>query len=138
MKNKKPSRISLKEAFNNPGTVHRLIENDFKSAKYSKQERNAFLESIKSYSSFGEGIYRSAKLSEIVEQIGQLIESAEVFTLRETQDSFDQISVNKDLKELKTDFKLFQKTCSELNQLQQRAESLYEGMGHKIGKYYEI
>lgn len=113
----------------------RIFENDI---SYSKEERKAFLESLKQYGNFKNEIYRSKKLKEISQQIGQIIEASEAFTLKETDGWFDNISVNKDLKELKGDYKLFERTCSEMTQLQQRLESLYESIGTKLGKYYDV
>ena len=107
--------------------------------KYSKEERNAFLESMREYSSYKNEIYRSKKLKEISKQIGALIEGAETFTLKETEDGwFDNMTINRDLKELKNDYKLFEKTCNEMTQLQQRLESLYENIGTRLGRYYEV
>jgi hypothetical protein len=105
---------------------------------YTKEEKQAFLESLRQFSSFKNEIYRSKRLGEISTQLGQMIESAEAFTLRETQDMFDNISVNRDLKSIKDDYKLFNKTCTELTQLQQRLEGLYENIGTKLGRYYDI
>ena len=105
---------------------------------YSKEERNAFLESVKQYGNFKNEIYSSKRLKEISQQIGQMIEAAGSFTLSETQDWFDDVSVSRDLKELTTDYKIFEKTCNEITTLQQRLESIYENIGHKLGKYYEV
>lgn len=127
-----------------------LLETDL---KYSKDERKAFLESIKNFDQFKKEIFResgivnektgrpvpfSQRLKEINEQLGQIIESTEAFTLQETDGWFDKVSVSRDLKELKTDYKIFEKTCQEMAGLQQRMESIYENIGHKLGKYYEI
>lgn len=112
-----------------------LLESDL---KYSKEERNAFLESLKQFSQFKNEIYRSKRLGEISAQLGQMIESVEAFTLRETQDTFDNVSVNRDMKVIKDDYKLFNKTCTELTQLQQRLEGLYENIGIKLGRYYDL
>lgn len=112
-----------------------LLENEI---TYSKEERNAFLESLKQYASFKNEVYRSKKLKEISQQLGQIIESCEGFTLKETDGWFDGISVNRDLKELKNDYKIFEKTAQEITILQQRLESVYENMGSKLGKYYEL
>jgi len=112
-----------------------IFENEL---SYSKEEKKAFLESLKKFSTFKSEIYRSKRLKEISAQLGQMIESAEAFTLRETQDMFDNISVNRDLKSIKDDYKLFNKTCAELTQLQQRLEGLYENIGTKLGRYYDI
>ena len=112
-----------------------LLENEL---AYSKEERGAFLESLKQFGSFKNEIYRSKTLREISQRLGELIESAEGFTLQETQDNFDKISVTRDLKEIKNDYNLFDKTCSEMHVLQQRLESVYENIGTKLGKYYDI
>jgi hypothetical protein len=42
------------------------------------------------------------------------------------------------MNEVASSVKLFEKTARELSSLQQRLESVYEDMGHKLGKYYEI
>lgn len=112
-----------------------LLENEL---KYSKEERDAFLESLKRFSSFKNEVYRSKTLREISQQLGELIESAEGFTLQETQDNFDKISVSRDLKEIKNDYNMFAKTCNEITTLQQRLEAVYENIGQKLGRYYDI
>ena len=113
-----------------------LLENEL---KYTKEERNSFLQSLKEYSRYKNEIYRSKKLKEISKHIGQLIENAETFTLKETEDGwFDNVTISRDLKELKNDYKLFEKTCNEITQLQQRLEGLYENMGMRLGRYYEL
>lgn len=116
-------------------TKRYIFENEL---SYSKEEKSAFLESLKQFGQFKNEIYRSKRLGEISQQLGQMVESAEAFTLKETQDMFDNISVNRDLKSIKDDYKLFSKTCSELTQLQQRLEGLYENIGTKLGRYYDI
>lgn len=106
--------------------------------RLSKDERRAFLESMKKFSQYKNEIYRSKRLKEIASELGQLIESAEAFTLQEAGEDFDKISLNKDLKEIKTDYKLFEKTCHELHGLQQRLEAVYENIGIKLGRYYDL
>ena len=112
-----------------------IFENEL---SYTKEERRAFVESLKQFSQFKNEIYRSKRLGEISEQLGQMIESAEAFTLKETEGMFDGISVGRDIKSIKDDYKLFNKTCSELTQLQQRLEGLYENIGTKLGRYYDL
>lgn len=113
-----------------------LLESEI---KYSKEERNAFLESLRTYGNFKNEIYRSKKLREISKQIGQMIESAETFTLKETEDGwFDNVTISRDIKELKNDYKLFEKTAKEMTVLQQRLEGLYENIGQRLGRYYDV
>ena len=112
-----------------------LLENDI---PYSKEERKAFMENLRKFGDYKNEIYRSKRLKEISQEIGRMIESAEAFTLKETDGWFDNVSVGRDLKELKNDYGLFEKTCHEMTQLQQRLESIYENIGTKLGKYYEL
>lgn len=112
-----------------------LLENEL---AYSKEERGAFLESLKQFGSFKNEIYRSKTLREISQRLGELIESAEGFTLQETQDNFDKISVKRDTDEMKKDYQIFAKTCNEITTLQQRLEAVYENIGQKLGRYYDI
>jgi len=125
-----------------------LLESDM---KYTKEERGAFLESLRELETFKKEIFResgvmnektgqpipfSKRLKEISEKIGQIVQATEAFTLQETENNFDKIAVNRDLKELKTDYGIFEKTCNEMSGLQHRMESVYENMQYKMSKYY--
>lgn len=107
--------------------------------EYSKEERGAFLEAVKQFSSMKNEIYRSKKLREIAKQLESLIENAEVFTVKENEDEwFDNITVSRDMKRLKESCKVFTKTAEEVSKLQQRLEACYEDIGTGLSRYYEI
>lgn len=106
--------------------------------KFTKAERNAFLESVRQFQNYKQHIYRSGQLKEISSNIGRLIEAAEGFTMNETDGWFDNITVGRDTKRLKDSYKLFEKTCMEITQLQQRLESCYEDIGNGLSKYYDV
>ena len=106
--------------------------------KFTKAERNAFLESVRQFQNYKQHIYRSGQLKEISSNIGRLIEAAEGFTMNETDGWFDNITVGRDTKRLKESYKLFEKTCMEITQLQQRLESCYEDIGNGLSKYYDV
>jgi len=113
-----------------------LLENEI---SYTREEKQAFLERLRTFSSFKNEIYRSKKLKEISNSISELVEAAEGFTINETQDGwFDNITVNRDLKRLKESCKVFQKTANEIHNLQQRLESCYEDMAAGLSRYYDI
>jgi hypothetical protein len=112
-----------------------LLENEI---AYSKEERNAFLESVKQFTAYKNDIYRSNNLREITQQIGNLISAAEGFTIKETDGWFDNITTNRDIKRLKESYKVFEQTSKELTQLQQRLESCYEDIGSGLARYYDV
>ena len=98
----------------------------------------AFLESVRNYSGYGQSIYREGNLKEIAEVLSTIAEQASVHTLQETGDEFDQITVNRNMKELQGYSNQFHKFANEAQILQQRIESLYEDMGTILNRYYEI
>ena len=63
---------------------------------------------------------------------------AKSHTLSETEDWFDKITVNRNMKELTGLSNQFGKISSEAKTLQQRMGALYEDMGNILGRYYSI
>jgi hypothetical protein len=63
---------------------------------------------------------------------------ASKLALQETDDWFDGVTVKRDMKEVAKSTQLFEKAAKELSTLQQRLESVFEDIGHKLGKYYDI
>lgn len=113
-------------------------QEDKNEIELTDEIKQKFFEAVKSFNKYGESIYRESKLKDAMEEICEIGKLAEKVTLSETGDWFDSISVQKDMKNLNEDIKLFEKTCNEVNQLQQRLESCFESIGHKLNKYYDI
>ena len=105
---------------------------------FTPKQKKSFLEAISKFNEYGMSIYGTDKLKEAVKQITELIGTASSLTIKETEDWFDNVSVKRDMKALGESVKLFEKTANEMVGMQQRMESLYEDMGYKLGKYYEI
>jgi hypothetical protein len=138
----------LKESFekgkvySNPFHTPFVKENDNdrreESSEMSNEQKQAFLEAVKSYKTFGESIYRKEGLSKVYESIRNLVESAGKNMVKETEGSFDGITVSRHVKRMNESFKVFEKTLREVGTLQQRLESSYDEIGETLGKYYEI
>lgn len=107
-------------------------------AKKTTNEKAAFLQEIKRFNEYGSVIYRTEDLTRTGQAISELVNKAEAITLQETQDWFDEITVKRNLKTLREGNKQFGQTIKEIVKLQQRLESLYEEMGHNLGRYYEL
>jgi len=67
-----------------------------------------------------------------------LVEIAGKNMVKETEGSFDGITVGRHVKRMNESFKVFEKTLKEVGTLQQRLESTYDEIGEVLGKYYEI
>jgi len=97
-----------------------------------------FMGEVSNFNSFGSEIYREGNLRELAERLSKLAMTAKQHTLQETEDWFDKITVNRNMKELTSLSNQFKKVATEAQGLQERMGGLYEDMGHILGRYYEI
>ena len=97
-----------------------------------------FMGEVSNFNRFGGEIYREGNLRELAERLSKLAMTAKQHTLQETEDWFDKITVNRNMKELTSLSNQFKKVATEAQGLQERMGGLYEDMGHILGRYYEI
>lgn len=108
---------------------------------YGTQEKvsaKEIKESMKQFSSFGESFDSENNIKDIAEKLSEIATNAKSYTLSETDDWFDKVTVNRNMKELTNLSKSFGKIAKESNSLQQRLGGLYEDMGHVLGRYFEM
>jgi hypothetical protein len=104
----------------------------------SLAEKKAFLEAMNNFSKLGESIYRNERFIEDVEAIGELTEKAQKFTLKETENWFDGVTVSRHMKRLQEAQAVFNKSANEIKSLQTRMEAAYEDIAEVLKKYYNI
>jgi len=102
------------------------------------EQKKAFLEAVYKFAEHSNSIYRQHNIKETSKFLGELIEAASNLTLSETEDWFDGITVNRHMKHLSEAFKIFEKTATEMDTLQQRLEAAYEDIGSTLNKYYDM
>ncbi len=115
--------------------LKKLIENVFEENEINEEE---FLSDVANYNQFGKSIYRNDSIYEVAKKLSEIARQANIHTVRETEDSFDKITVSRNMKELKSYSDQFHKVAKEAHGLQQRMESLYEDMGRVLNRYYDI
>ena len=97
-----------------------------------------FMGEVSNFNKFSKQIYREGNLRELAERLSKLAMTAKQHTIQETEDWFDKITVNRNMKELTSLSNQFKKVATEAQSLQERMSGLYEDMGHILGRYYEI
>ena len=115
--------------------LKKLIESVFEENEINEEE---FLSDVANYNQFGKSIYRNDSIYDVAKKLSEIARQANIHTVRETEDSFDKITVSRNMKELKSYSDQFHKVAKEAHGLQQRMESLYEDMGRVLNRYYEI
>lgn len=103
-----------------------------------KTQRDSFLKTVANFKSIGESVYGSTDLQEVVSKISEIVEQAEVLTMQESEHWFDNVTVSRHMKQLKEAYKVFEKTATEMNTMQQRLESAYDDMGVVLNRYYQV
>ena len=106
--------------------------------KLDKKQKQLILNAVNKFNQFEQHIYRQKDGREVVEAIKIIAEYAGQLALDETHDWFDSVTVKKDVKEINSAVKLFEKAANEVGTLQHRLEALYEDIGGKLSRYYEI
>jgi len=106
--------------------------------KLNGKQRKLVLNAVNKFNKFEQHIYRQKDVREVIEAIKTISEYAGRMALDETEDWFDGVTVKKDVKEISNAVKLFEKAAKEVGTLQHRIEALYEDIGGKLSRYYEI
>ena len=95
-------------------------------------------EAISNFTKFGKTLQSEQELKVMAEALSDIATKAKTYTLSETDDWFDKVTVNRNMKELTNLSKSFGKIAKESQALQQRLGGLYEDMGHVLGRYFEM
>ena len=116
--------------------LKKLLEDAFQNTpRINKYE---VVEGVISFGIVGKQLYNHKNVMEIASQLSKIAEQAHSHVLSETDEWFDKVSVNKNMKSLKGSVVEFQKTAKEAHMLNQRLTGLYEDIGHVLNRYYEI
>ena len=109
-----------------------------KKPELTEEDKSLFLEKVKNFNSYGKNIYREGNLREIAEEMSKLSEIARHMILSETDDWFDKVTINRNMKSLDGISKEFMKTAHEAQSVQERLTSLYEDMGLIFNRYFNV
>ena len=93
---------------------------------------------LNQYGDLGETIFGKSNIKQVAEKLSWIANQAKSHTLSETENWFDKITVNRNMKELTGLSKSFNKIADEAKSLQERMGALYEDMGHILGRYYDM
>ena len=76
------------------------IVEDVYGEQQPKLNVREFMGEVSNFNSYGNEIYREGNLRELAQRLSRLAETAKAHTLQETEDWFDKITVNRNMKEL--------------------------------------
>jgi len=131
--------VVSRPAFHNDMSLTNLVKEKYGTTESEPQiSSEQILSKIQEFGQLGDSIYHSGDLKQVAETLSNIANAAKVHTLRETEDWFDKITVNRNMKELTNLSNQFGKLSEDANSVQQRLSALYEDMGNVLSRYYDL
>ena len=119
-------------------SLSKIVKEKYGDIEEEKVDVKGLTSEISSYNKLGESIFGESNITKVAEKLSWIATKAKSHTLSETEDWFDKITVNRNMKELTGLSGQFGKIAKEAKSLQERMGALYEDMGNILGRYYEI
>ena len=119
-------------------SLSKIVKEKYGEIGEEKVDIKGLTTEISSYNKLGESIFGKSNITKIAEKLSWIANQAKSHTLSETEEWFDRITVNRNMKELTGLSNSFGKIAGEAKSLQERMGAMYEDMGNILGRYYEI
>ena len=130
--------VVSRPTFTNNISLSQMVKEKYGDIGEDKIDVKGLTTELAQYNDIGEAIFGKSNISKISEKLSWIASQAKSHTLSETEDWFDKITVNRNMKELTNLSNSFNKISEEANALQQRMGALYEDMGNILGRYYDM
>ena len=124
--------------WHNNVSLSKIVKEKYGDVDGEKVDVKGLTTEISNYNALSESIFGKSNITQIAEKLSWIANQAKSHTLHETEDWFDKITVNRNMKELTGLSGQFSKIANEAKSLQQRMGALYEDMGNILGRYYEV
>jgi hypothetical protein len=124
--------------WHNNVSLSKIVKEKYGDVDGEKVDVKGLTTEMSNYNALGETIFGKSNITQIAEKLSWIANQAKSHTLHETEDWFDKITVNRNMKELTGLSGQFSKIANEAKSLQQRMGALYEDMGNILGRYYEV
>ena len=130
--------VVSRSPWHNDISLSKIVKEKYGEIGEEKVDIKGLTTEISSYNKLGEAIFGDSNITKIAEKLSWIAGQAKSHTLSETEEWFDRITVNRNMKELTGLSGQFGKIAGEAKSLQERMGALYEDMGNILGRYYEI
>ena len=106
--------VVSQNAFHNDMSLSKMVKEKYGDVENEpKVNSEQILSKIQEFGNLGKSIYKSGDLKETAKTLSDIANAAKVHTLRETEDWFDKVTVNRNMKELTNLSKHFNKLSEE-------------------------
>ena len=106
--------------------------------RLSQDEKRQLLELVGKFSEYRRALQVADEFKSVAESIVYIAEMTEKYALNETSDWFDGVGLDRDIKEIKKSAQELMKLAGKIHPQVKLAENIYEEVGLKLSKYYDI
>jgi predicted nuclease with TOPRIM domain len=116
-----------------------LLENSTEHAytPLTVYEKKNMVETIKSYNEYRKGL-KADGVYETAQKIMEAVNLAERYALKECGDWMEAKMVERDMKEIKRDAAKMYEEAQKMKAIEKQLEMLYEEVGRRLERYFEI
>ena len=119
-------------------SLTQIVEDNYGEIDEERVDAKKVIEALSQYNEIGKSLYTQDDLRETAEKLSNIAKLTKNHTLSETEDWFDKVSVNRNMKELTNFSTQFGKISGEAQSIRERLATLYEDMGNILNRYYDI
>jgi len=132
--------FSLKKIIENLGSIPKDGGAKFggEQHKLSTQEKKQLMEKVRKFNEYGKVLRCETALMEMSNNLAEIGKMAESYAMTESGDYFQAETVKRDFKEVNGITKQFSQLARECYGGLQQLNALYEDMGRKMERYFEI
>ena len=102
------------------------------------EDKKKFAESLSMYSSMADSISGNRDLSEIVERISHMVETAGRMISESDDDMLDKVADNRRIKMVQAALKDLKKSATEVMIHERRCQAAIDDIGEGLKKYYNV
>lgn len=116
-----------------------LLENSTEHAytPLTVYEKKQMYETIKSYNQYRKSL-KAECVYETANKIMEAVNLAERYAIKECGDWMEAKMVQRDMKEIKRDAAKLYEEAHKMKEIEKQLEMLYEQVGHRLERYFEI
>lgn len=139
-KNLKVTQFSLKQILENLDNIPKDGGAKFghDQQKLSPQQKRDLMEKVRKFNEYGKVLRCETALMEMSKTLAEIGQMAESYAMTESGDYFQAETVKRDFNDVKRITKDFSKLARESYGNLQQLSALYEDMGRKMERYFEI
>lgn len=106
--------------------------------RLSEDQKQILFREMEKFDEYGDAIHQEMDLMELGKKFDALAEFAARYLNEEASDSFDQVTINKNVKELNKKVRKFKKEAEKVQKHGERLTALYDDMGRIFDRYFGI